>query len=123
MLLNVIGRRYHDCLRTESANNPNLADEMSDAELIHSVCRSERLTFYNFLKEHNSDPKLNTEEGLKDQLNAEYGIYFKRKDQVTQSREMDFYEDPWWMMVKRGSSLRGNTLNKHFNVEYEKSND
>ena len=83
MLMNAIGRRYHNCLKEESAKNPNLADEMSDAELIHSVCRSERLTFFNFLKEHASDMKLNTEEGIKEQLNAEYGIYFKRKDQVT----------------------------------------
>ena len=123
MLLNAIGRRYHNCLSTESAKNPNLADEMSDAELIHSVCRNERLTFFNFLKEHASDPKLNSEEGLKEQLNAEYGIYFRRKDQVTKAREMEFYEEPWWMIVRRGSSLRGNTLNKRFNVEYEKSSD
>ena len=65
LLLNVIGRRFHECLRKESAAQPKLADEISDAELVHNVCRRERLTFYNFLKEHTSDTVLHSEEGLK----------------------------------------------------------
>ena len=55
LLLNVIGRRFHTCLKRESEAQPRLADTLSDAELVHSICRRERLTFYNFLKEHKTD--------------------------------------------------------------------
>ena len=64
---------------------------MSDSELVHLVCRNERLTFFNFLREHNSDTVLHTEEGIKEQLNREYGYYFKKEGQIGQGREVDFY--------------------------------
>ena len=35
LLLNVIGRRFHECLRTESTKRPALADELEDGDLIH----------------------------------------------------------------------------------------
>ena len=81
-LLNVIGRRFHSCLQTEAKREPDLANTMSDGDLIHKVCRRERLTLYNFLKEHNSDGILHTEEGLKDQINKEYALYFPRKEDL-----------------------------------------
>ena len=52
LLLNLIGRRFHECLKKESTAQPKLGDELSDGELVHTVCRRERLTFYNFLREH-----------------------------------------------------------------------
>ena len=39
------------------------------------------MTFYNFLREHSADTMLNTEENLKADLNKEYAIYFKKKDE------------------------------------------
>lgn len=51
MLMSMIGMRFHECLHRESKAQPNLAETMSDAELIHSVCRKERLTFYNFMSQ------------------------------------------------------------------------
>ena len=65
----IFGRRFHACLKRESQANPELADQLSDAELVSKVCRRERLTFYNFLRDHQSDSVLHTEEGLKSQLN------------------------------------------------------
>ena len=80
LLLNLLGRRFHECLQYESKVKPNLADTMTDAELIHKVCRQERLTFFNFLREHTSDTVLHTEENLKERLNNEYGYYFPKKE-------------------------------------------
>ena len=65
-----------------------MAEKLSDAELVHQVCRKERLTFHNFLKEHTHDDVLNSEEGIKDQLNKEYAIYFRRK----KSGPVDIYD-------------------------------
>jgi len=45
----MIGMRFHECLHKASLEQPRLADTMSDAELVHTVCRKERLTFYNFM--------------------------------------------------------------------------
>ena len=116
LLLNVIGRRFHECLRKESAAQPKLADEISDAELVHNVCRRERLTFYNFLKEHTSDTVLHSEEGLKAQLNKEYAFYFKKGE--LNGRQIDIYGSTV-LPIKHGSILRPNTLNKRFNVSFE----
>ena len=116
LLLNVIGRRFHECLRKESTDRPKLADEISDAELVHTVCRRERLTFYNFLKEHTSDTVLHTEEGLKASLNKEYGLYFKKGE--SNGRQIDIYGSTI-LPIKHGSVLRPNTLNKRFNVSFE----
>ena len=55
---------------------------MSDSELVHTVCRKERLTFFNFMREHTTDSVLYTEEFLKDQLNKEYGHYFKKDGKI-----------------------------------------
>ena len=35
LLLNLIGRRFHECLKRESQSKPDLADRMSDQELVH----------------------------------------------------------------------------------------
>ena len=63
--MNVIGRKFHECLLDQSKLNPDLADKISDAELVHQVCRKERLTFYNFLTEHTLDGVAFTEESVK----------------------------------------------------------
>ena len=34
-LLNIIGRRFHTCLFEESKLKPDLADKLTDAELVH----------------------------------------------------------------------------------------
>lgn len=110
LLLNVIGRRFHECLQQESKSKPDLAEKLSDSELVHQVCRKERLTFYNFLKEHTHDQLLNSEEGLKEQLNKEYGIYFHKNDPV------EIYGAQY---LKADSVFRGNSLNKRFDVAFE----
>ena len=65
---------------------------MSDAELVHTFCRKERLTLYNFLKMHLADQhrsKLSevedsgfittlNEERIKNLIHKEYQYYFKR---------------------------------------------
>ena len=53
MLYNIVGRRFHQCLHSESNIRPDLATQLSDFELVHSVCKKERLTFYNLLLERN----------------------------------------------------------------------
>lgn len=75
---------------------------MSDSELVHSVCRRERLTLFNFLKSHLADQYRNNlskfeietgsdtdsagqnkmiatlnEERIKDLINQEYHYYFR----------------------------------------------
>ena len=48
-----------------------------------SICRKERLTFYNFLKDYNPESKQSGSmkaNAIKAQLNKEYGFYFKRAD-------------------------------------------
>ena len=61
---------------------------MSDSELIHSVCRRERLTFYNLLVERAEVPA----EDVKKMLNREYTIYFQREGQdEKQGRDVNIY--------------------------------
>ena len=62
VMLNAIGRRFHQCLHDESKARPNLATKLSDADLVHQVCRKERLTFYNFLMENTVNGLTVTEE-------------------------------------------------------------
>ena len=107
LLLNLLGMRFHECLKLESKEKPNLADTLTDADLIHKVCRKERLTFFNFLREHTSDTVLHTEENLKERLNNEYGYYFPKKEDDqndTTQREVDYYGTQWF--IKRDSVLR-----------------
>ena len=95
MLYSITARRFHECLNLEA----NVVDKkaiyfsMTDSELVHSVCRRERLTLFNFLKSHLCDhgrthlQKLEnagiattlTEERIKDLIHVEYQHYFKRK--------------------------------------------
>ena len=35
LLLNVIGRRFHECLKKESDLKPTMGEDLSDAELVH----------------------------------------------------------------------------------------
>ena len=111
--MNVIGRRFHECLKVESEGNPELRDTMSDSELVHVVCRKERLTFFNFMREHTTDHYLFHEEYLKEQLNKEYGHYFKKNGELA---EIDFYGNHY---LRLDSRLRPNSLNKRFTVEFE----
>ena len=119
LMLNVIGRKFHTCLLDESKAKPDLANTLSDAELVHQVCRHERLTFYNFLKEHTVNGLAVSEESVKEQLNREYGFYFKKKDQ-TGGRKLDIYgDDSSWNPLPLGSALRGNTVRQKFDVNFE----
>ena len=65
VMLNAIGRRFHQCLHEESKARPNLGAKLSDADLVHQVCRKERLTFYNFLMENTVNGLTVTEEQIK----------------------------------------------------------
>ena len=42
---------------------------MSDADLVHFVCRKERLTLYNFMKMHVCDDKRTKESELEEAIN------------------------------------------------------
>ena len=86
LLLNTIGRRFHQCLHDESKARPNLGKKLSDADLVHQVCRKERLTFYNFLMENTVNGLSVSEEQIKGDISREYAFYFK-----TGKREMDIY--------------------------------
>ena len=72
---------------------------MGDDELVHEVCRKERLTLYNFLMTHLSDYNRSekslleknqgnlfttlNEERIKDLIHKEYEHYFRRKDKIS----------------------------------------
>ena len=50
---------------------------MGDQELVQSVCRKERLTFYNFLRMNTVGREGSLgEEQLKKMINREYQVYF-----------------------------------------------
>ena len=52
-------------------------------------------------------------------MNREYGFYFKRKDQ-TGKRFVDIYgEENSYNPFPLGSVVRGNTVKKKFNVQFE----
>lgn len=55
-MYNIIGKRFHKCMTETALQKPNLADELDDGQLITSVCRKERLTFFNFLSEKGTIP-------------------------------------------------------------------
>ena len=112
MLYNVIGQRFHECLLKQSESQPDIAEKLSDRELVHSVCRKERLTFYNFLMEHSYDNVSYHEESIKEMLNREYGVYFRKSDQPPDRvRKLDIYQ-------KSGLVSSTNTLNDKFSVEF-----
>lgn len=75
LVQNMIGLRFHKCLNDASKAEPHLADQLSDYELVHRICRKERLTFFNFLVETGGQ----SAEDVKSMLNREYGIYFLKK--------------------------------------------
>ena len=91
---------------------------MSDYELVHQVCRKERLTFYNFLR-MNAVPKDDksasseflalTDEQIKEMINREYQFYFKR------SETLDVYRGN--RKFFKGFVL--NELNRNFKVEFQ----
>ncbi len=90
--------------------------QVSDTELVHSVCRSERLTFFNFLR-MNAVPQgpqtdqqflTLTEEAIKEMINNEYQFYFKRPYKLDIYRgERKFFKMPVL-----------NELNRKFRVEF-----
>ena len=45
------------------------------------------------MQEHISDPMLNNEEALKETINREYGVYFKKEGTDPRGRKMDQYGD------------------------------
>ena len=60
MLQAMITKRFHQCLKQESQSieKKSLYFSLPDHELVHKVCRRERLTLYNFLKFHVADQGL-----------------------------------------------------------------
>ena len=84
---------------------------MSEADLVHNVCRRQRLTLYNFLRSHVADQYrskrslleegdsnlVNTmnEERIKELINQEYLYYFKvqymNAEQKSRLRPLDIY--------------------------------
>ena len=95
MLYAIISKRFHTCLQKEAQNVQKKAIyfSCSDHELVHEVCRHERLTLFNFLKMHLCDEnlvknsKIETtglvttlnEERIKDLIHSEYQFYFKHR--------------------------------------------
>ena len=92
----MINRRFHKCLNEESKNKEKMEDylNMTDYELVHNVCRRERLTLFNFLKMHKSDQHRTAlskaeedlggmveltlnEERIKNLIHKEYHFYFR----------------------------------------------
>ena len=82
---------------------------MGDQELVHTVCRKERLTFFNFLRMNyvQEQGDVANEEAIKQMLNREYYLYFKRKE------ALDIYK-PHDAFIKRPAL---NELNRRFKVE------
>ena len=93
----MINRRFHECMQRHKNDKEkmNKIIRMSDGELVHSVCRKERLTLFNFIKSHLNDqyltqgsinfennksnsPQLSlNEERIKEIINSEYAFYFR----------------------------------------------
>ena len=108
MVYNVVGRRFHECLKRESQKEELY--ELSDKELVHQVCRKERLTFFNFLRMNEVDGESITEETIKGMLNREYMVYFQREGRVA-----DVYRP------ERGFRRPVlNSLNREFTFEWQK---
>ena len=57
MIHAIVSRKFHACLKKEASSNDTKAlyFSYSDYDLIHKVCRKERLTLYNFMKMHMAD--------------------------------------------------------------------
>ena len=57
MIFAIVNRRFHECLKKEASSNETKAlyFSYSDHDLIHRVCRSERLTLFNLMKMHLTD--------------------------------------------------------------------
>ena len=82
-----------------------MADQLSDAELVHTVCRRERLTFYNFLLQRGDQD----EDIIKQQINREYGFYFRKQGQEPgRGRVLDIH--------KRSFFELGNPIDKKLSV-------
>ena len=79
LLYTMLGKRFHECLK-ENSKDLEPFHNMSDSTLVHTVCRKERLTFFNFLRMNavqstpetgSAMPPLN-EEDIKEMINREY---------------------------------------------------
>mmetsp|Transcript_8606 Transcript_8606/g.14543 ORF Transcript_8606/g.14543 Transcript_8606/m.14543 type:complete len:89 (-) Transcript_8606:273-539(-) len=55
-----VSKAFHQCLKKEvrKMNRRDEFDSMTDYELVHNVCRKERLTLYNLYKMHFVNEKL-----------------------------------------------------------------
>ena len=108
--------------------------QMDDRELVHEVCRRERLTLFNFLKTHLIDYQRSTlssnlgeageellkaslnEERLKDLIHREYLFYFRRNRKDKGAQELDIYRDANQLM-RRPDSF--NDLAGKINIDFE----
>ena len=87
---------------------------MGDQELVHNVCRNERLTFYNFLRMNTVGREGSlAEEDIKKMINREYQVYFKR------DREIDIYREDNAFFKKPAL----NEVNRRFRVHFASTNN
>ena len=75
------------------------------------MCRKERLTFFNFIRMHSvSDGELDmNEEQIKEMINREYMVYFKR------GQKLDIYREPGAFFKKPAT----NEVNRRFKVAFQ----
>ena len=106
MIYTILGKRFHECLNEESksAEKADKYREMSDYMLVHSVCRRERLTFFNFLRLNKA---AKNDEEIKDMLNREYALYFRRGN-----AKLDIYREEGAFFKKPAF----NEVNRRFKV-------
>ena len=104
MIYGIVGKRFHECLKKQSADKE--LHKLSDRDLIHNVCRRERLTFYNYLRMNTINGDDITDESIKTMINREYMFYFKRNEIP------DIYDDgiisklPFMSKFRRTFSLK-----------------
>jgi hypothetical protein len=95
----MLGKRFHKCLKEQSENKEFC--KLTDKELVHQVCRKERLTFFNFLRMNTTNGSTITEESIKEMINREYGVYFQRDTHLDIYKGDGFVKKPAWNEVNR----------------------
>ena len=136
MLYGMINRRFHDCMSQEKKDPMRMAQivKMDDRELVHQVCRRERLTLFNFLKAHLVDYKRSAvstdlgddgeevfktslnEERLKDLIHSEYLFYFRSNRMDKGAKTLNIYREANQLLRKPDSY---NDLAPKLKVNYE----
>ena len=113
-LLYQISTRFQKCLKTKSQEHPELS-ELSDSQLVHQVCRTERLTYFNFLMDHHRDLVGFQEEQIKRLIHREYAVYFKKTGtKQGYVRDLDIYGNSQIQKL-----VKGNSFEERFSVEFK----